>query len=276
MPTPRDPQLKVIESQIRLAIRDAVNRPSRKPFHWGGLTGYQQLEGIAEALRSLPQEADTAYLRGLATQVDRVLQKNRWLAQDLAQAHLWLARIAACLRYPPSDSDLVRSELSSEQVRLEMEQLLQQFLPDHKRQPAQSALQCAWRRLWRTCGSDLLACYDIRGLPPDNLKMEALFGRLRRHQRRISGQKSTRPLRDFGQYQVLLDAQSEEELLRELQQVSQEDYREQRGRLAKAEQPRQQLYRWHRDPRGTARRLVEQHAARRTELARNATALPDA
>ena len=250
----------------------AVNRPSRKPFHWGGLTGYRQLEGIAEALRSMAQDADTAYLHGLAGQVDRVLQKNRWLAQDLAQAHLWLTHIAACLRYPPANSEWAGSELSSEQVRLEMEQLLQQFLPDHKRQPAQSALQCAWRRLWRTCGSDLLPCYDIRGLPPDNLKMEALFGQLRGHQRRISGQKSTRPLRDFGQYQVLLDAQSEEELLRELRQVSQKDYREHRGRLAKAEEPRQQLYRWHRDPLGTARRLVEQHSARRTELARNASA----
>jgi hypothetical protein len=44
-----------------------------------------------------------------------------------------------------------------------------------------------------------LPCYDIVGLPPDNLKLEALFEQLRCHQRRISGRKSTRPLRDFGQ-----------------------------------------------------------------------------
>ena len=43
--------------------------------------------------------------------------------------------------------------------------------------------------------------------------LESLFGRLRRHQRRVSGRKSTRELRDFGQYQVLLLAESEEELL---------------------------------------------------------------
>jgi hypothetical protein len=44
--------------------------------------------------------------------------------------------------------------------------------------------------------------------------------------------------------------------------------------LAKAEEPRQWLHRLHRDPVGTARRLVDQHAARRAELARAAAATP--
>ena len=271
MPTPRDAELIAIETQIRLAIRDAVNRASRKPFHWGGLTGYQQLEGLAQALHSLPREADTAYLHGLATQVERALRKNRRLAQDLDQAHRGLIRIAECLRYPPSSFSVELQHgggLSSTLVRSEMETLLEEFRPDLKRQPAQRALDRAWRRLWQACGSDLLPCYDIHGLPPDNLKMEALFGRLRSHQRRISGRKSTRPLRDFGQYQVLFDAQNEEGLRHQLEQASQEDYREHRRRLAKAEEPRQQLYRLHRNPAATARRLVEWHALRRAELAR--------
>ena len=38
-----------IEAQVRTAIRDAVNRKSRKPFYWGGLKGYEQLEAIAQA-----------------------------------------------------------------------------------------------------------------------------------------------------------------------------------------------------------------------------------
>lgn len=265
-----------IETQLHLAIRDAVNRPSRKPFHWGGWVGYQQLEAIAQALHSLPQDAETAYLHRLATQVDRALQKNHWLAEDLAQAHTWLTRIAACLRYPPSAfpaSDSQGGGLTSSQVCREMEALLEQSHPDLKRQPAQRALDRAWRRLWKACGSDLLPCYDIRGLPPDNLKMESLFERLRSHQRRISGHKSTRPLRDFGQYQVLFDAQHEEDLLPGLQ-VSPKDYWEHRRRLAKAEEPRQQLYRLHRDPASTTRYLVEQHAARRAELTRNAAVPP--
>ncbi len=59
---------------------------------------------------------------------------------------------------------------------------------------------------------------DIPGLPPDNLAMESLFEQLRRHQRRVSGRKSTRKLRDFGQYQVLFLADSEDELLEQIRQ----------------------------------------------------------
>lgn len=258
-----------IETQLRLAIRDAVNRASRKPFHWGGLTGYQQLNGIAQALHDLPQEAETTYLHRLALQVDRVVDNNRALAQNLAEAHRWLGRIASCLRYPPSAfprADSLTRPITGDQVRQEMEALLPHFQPDLKRQPAQAALYHAWHRLWTTCGADLLPCYDLVGLPPDNLKLEARFEQLRCDQRRISGRQSTQPLRDFGQSQILFDAQSEAELLLQIRQVSPADYQAQRQRLAKAEEPRKNLYRMHRDPAKAARRLVTQHATRRAEL----------
>lgn len=266
-----------IETQLRWAIRDAVNRPSRKPFHWGGLAGYQQLEGIAQALQAVPAEDNAAYLLRLARQVNRVVDTNRLLAQDVAAAHAELTQIAACLRYPPSAfpaSRLAEPPVTSDLVRREMDVLLEQFQPDLKRQPAQAALASAWRRLWQTCGADLLPCYDLPGLPPDNLKMETLFGDLRNQQRRISGRKSTQPLRDFGLSQVLFEAQSEAELLQQLQHVPQADYQIQRQRLAKAEEPRQNLYRLHRDPAKAAHRLIEQHAARRTELAQTLATPP--
>lgn len=258
-----------IEAQMRTAIRDAVNRKSRKPFHWGGRAGYQQLEAIGQALGSVPPEAETAYLQRLAGQVNRTLECNHELADDVAQAHTWLRRIAACLRYPhrpPSTANDQQPPLTSDQVRQEMETLLEAFQPDLKRQPAQRALDNAWHRLWETWGPNLLHCYDIPGLPADNLQLESLFGKLRCHQRRISGRKSTRPLRDFGQYQVLFAVESEEDLLEQLRQVPLEDYQAHRRRLAEAEAPRQQLYRLHRDPLGTMRRLVDQHAARRAAL----------
>ena len=265
-----------IETQLRLAIRDAVNRPSRKPFQWGGLAGYQQLEGIAQALQAVPAENNTAYLLRLARQVDRGVDTNRRLAQDVAAAHAALTQIAACLRYPPAAfpaSNRAEPPVTSDLVRREMDALLQEFQPDVKRQPAQAALASTARRLWQTCGTELLSCYDIPGLPPDNLKLETLFGDLRNQQRRISGRKSTRPLRDFGLSQVLFEAPSEAELLQQLQHVSPADYQIQRQRLAKAEEPRQNLYRLHRDPANAARRLIEQHAARRAELAQ-ALAVP--
>jgi uncharacterized protein YecE (DUF72 family) len=262
---PRDPQLVAVEAQLRMAIRDAVNRPSRKPFCWGGLTGYQQLTGLAQALSNLPSEAETSYLHRLAFQVNRVLEKNRRLAQDVAEAYRWFGKIAACLRYPPSSFQLQKPPTGA-QVCQEMETLLHTFQPNLHRQPAQAALYRAWHRLWKTCGTDLLPCYDLVGLPPDNLQLEACFAQLRHHQRRISGCQSTRPLRDFGQFQVLFDAHSETELLHQIQQVSRAEYRSWRQRLALAEAPRQTLCRFHRDPLATAQHLIAQHAARRAQL----------
>jgi len=255
-----------IEAQIRVAIRDAVNRKSRKPFYWGGLKGYEQLKAIAQALEEVPSgEPETSYLRRLKVKVDRVVDTYQVNVEDLKEAHTWLRRIADCLRYPPSHSSPEPS-LTSEQVKREMEALLRSFQPDLKRKPAQAALHGAWHRTWETYGPDLLHCYDIPGLAPDNLMLESLFGRLRRHQRRVSGRKSTRELRDFGQYQVLFLAESEEELLEQIRQVPLEEYRENRQRLEEAEAPRRLLHRLHRDPLGTMRSLVKQHAARRAAL----------
>lgn len=266
----RDGELIEVEGQLRVAVRDAVNRASRKPFYWGGLKGYVQLEAVAQVLRTVPpQEPGTGYLQRLTMQVERALEKNRTLAQDVGQAHTWLLRIARCLRYPPTShppSETSETLLTSERVKQEMEELLRQFQPDLERRPAQAALYHAWHRVWKTCGTDLLPCYDIPGLPPDNLGLEALFGRLRRHTRRISGRKSTRELRDFGQYQVLFLADSEAELLEQLRQVPLAEYQARRLCLAQAEAPRQFLHRLHRHPLDTVRTLVNQHAARRTEL----------
>jgi hypothetical protein len=255
-----------IEAQVRVAIRDAVNRKSRKPFYWGGLKGYEQLEAIAQALEEVPSdEPETRYLQRLKMRVDRVVEAYRVNVADLREAHTWLRRIADCLRYPPSDSTPGPS-LTGEQVKQEMEALLKSFQPDLKRKPAQAALHGAWHRTWEDYGPDLLHCYDIPGLPPDNLMLESLFGRLRRHQRRVSGRKSTRELRDFGQYQVLFLAESEEELLAQIRQVSLAEYRENRRRLEEAEAPRRLLHRLHRDPLRTMHDLVKQHAVRRAAL----------
>ncbi|MCP4898769.1 MAG: site-specific recombinase [bacterium] len=255
-----------VEAQIRVAIRDAVNRKSRKPFYWGGLKGYEQLEAIAEALEEVPSDRpETDYLRRLKIRVDQVVEAYQVNVADLREAHTWLRRIADCLRYPPSDPTPEPS-LTGAQVKQEMEALLQSFQPDLKRRPAQAAIHDAWHRTWEEYGADLLPCYDIPGLPPDNLMLESLFGRLRRHQRRVSGRKSTRELRDFGQYQVLFLAESEQDLLEQIRQVSLEEYRENRLRLEEAEAPRRLLHRLHRDPLRTMRNLVDQHSARRTAL----------
>lgn len=266
----RDVELMAIESQIRAAIRDCVNRTSRKPFRWGGLSGYQQLETIGQILRSLPcREVDTGYLSLLSVWIDQALSNNLSLALDLAEAHKWLRQIADCLRYPEYSkrsadnvTDITQtnsSPLTSFQVRREMEELLQQFMPDHQQNPAQFTLKKKLQKLWDKYGTNLLHCYDIPGLPADNLNIESLFSNLRRHQRRISGRKSTIELRDFGEYQVLFVAETEKQLLEQIQQVPITEYKTQRRKLALAEVPRQRKHRLHHDPITAIQSLVNQH-----------------
>ena len=252
-------ELTEIEDQFRMAIRDAVNRATRKPFYWGGLKGYRQLESIAQALHTMPV-VDNAFFSRLIRQVDRTLESNRQLAETIDQTFTWFLRIAACLRYPPRLYVDVPLPTRS-QVKQEMEELLQNFKINARAQVVPLSLYSGLRKRWDLFGDDLLHCFEIPGLPQDNLKVESLFGRLRCHQRRISGRKSTQPLRDFGHYQILFLAESEEQLLEQLRGVPVEDYQEQRKLQAHAEAPRKFLARLHRDPAKTMQDLAEKYIA---------------
>jgi hypothetical protein len=142
-----------------------------------------------------------------------------------------------------------------------MELLIQKTQPDGMVQRAQIRLLSGLQKRWQLYGPDLLHCYEITGLPPDNLKLESFFGRLRRHQRRISGRNSTRELLDFGQAQVLFTAASLPELLSQIQMIPPDLYHRHRQRLAQAERPRQFFRRLHRDPLATVQALVSCHTA---------------
>jgi len=248
-----------IEDQFRMAIRDAVNRATRKPFYWGGLKGYRQLESIAQALHTMPV-AENAFFSRLIRQVDRTLENNRQLAETIDKTYTWFLRIAACLRYPPR-SYVEAPTPTRHQVKQEMEELLQNLEIEARRQVVPLSLYSGLRKRWDLFGDDLLHCFDIPDLPQDNLKVESLFGRLRCHQRRISGRKSTQPLRDFGHYQILFLAESEEQLLEQLRGVPVEDYQEQRKHQTQAEAPRRFLARLHRDPEKTMQNLADKYIA---------------
>lgn len=259
-------------------MRDVLHRSTRKPLQWGGLAGYTQLVALESVLRQVPAEAETATLRQLAQRVTHAVAVCQPAAGDLAAAHDWLRQIAATLGYSattattPDPSPL--PSRSSAHVRAEMEELLASCPSPLSHQPAQTALLRAWRRLWRTWGPELLFCYDIPALPPHNLRLEGFFGRLRGHQRRISGRASTRPLRVFGVFQVLFAATSEADLLAQLRTVPYAEYLTQRQRLADGEAGEQALRRLHRNATATITALLQQHATRRAALAAPGPFLP--
>jgi hypothetical protein len=225
------------------------------------------LEAIAEGLRPIQESpGENAYLRLLSHRVDRVLAKNRTVAEDLKAAHEKLREIAQCLHYPakpPSEENTLPdpdAKVSGQQVAQEIEKLMGASRMTGRVQRAQIRLLDGLKKRWTLYGPELLHCYDIPGLPQDNLQLESWFGQIRRHQRRISGRKSTRELQDFGQAQVLFVASSLEELHQQIQAVPHSAYRAYRERLAKAELPRQFLHRLHQDPLKTIQALVSQHS----------------
>lgn len=204
-------------------------------------------------------DSQRGYFQQLSKQVKRVLDKNRTLANNVQEAHQWLRQISDCLHYPRKSHS--GDAISSSQVAKEMKELLNRFQPDPKYQRPQSAIKSKLQRNWNLYGADLLHTYDIPGLPPDNLQIESLFGRLRRHQRRVSGRKSTRPLREFGQYQVLFSADSQADLLNHLRTVPLHEYRKHRKLLEAAETSRHFMHCLHRDPEVALQRLVNTYSS---------------
>jgi hypothetical protein len=149
--------------------------------------------------------------------------------------------------------------LTSTTIRHEMEVLVKTHQSTSSQYPVQAALSIGFRRCWTSYGCDLLHCYDIPGLPPDNLRLESIFGKLRNYSRRIAGRKSTRELRDFGQCQILFLVESPEDLLEQMQQVPLATNQAQRESLEKAEAPQRFLRQLHRDTPKTTRKLLSKH-----------------
>ena len=257
-----------MEMQLRAAIRDSVNLASRKPFFWGGLKGYQQLEGIAEGLHQAEgTSVENEFLQRLILQVDRTLTQNQTLAAELEETHGWLYKVAICLRYPPSSySETDWQKLTSQQVAHDMENLLKQLRPEAKNKSIFSQFYHALSKRWKNYGPELLHCYDILGLPPDNLRLEGFFNRLRCHQRRVSGRKSTKALRDFGQFQALFMADSQTDLLEQIRHVPMEKYQESRQRLIDSESSRRFIHQFHRDPKKTIHCLLDRYVERQRKL----------
>jgi hypothetical protein len=217
---------------------------------------------MADRLLDQIQETnpESHYLRLLQARVTKVLARNRDAADDMERAHQVLSQISGCLHYPPPKPGAqLDQKIDSQKVSQEITMLIQETKPDGKIKRAQIGLLKAIKKRWELFGEELLFCYDIPGLPQDNLKLESLFSRIRRHQRRISGRKSTRELQDFGQVQLFFTAGSLQELLEQIQVIPHEAYLFHRSRLAEAELPSQFIHRLHHDPATTISTLVHYH-----------------
>jgi hypothetical protein len=184
-------------TRCRRAIQDARHLGSRKPFHCGGLRGYDQLQAIADhlAARQRDQGLD-AYLSKLHERVQRALAQARPLADEVRQAKEWLVRVERLLAETPQTEG---AQPPSAIQRQRMRALLAECERQVPVPPTVQALRRTWRRMLDGWEADLYHCYDIEGLPRSNLGIEALLGQARRQQRRRRGQADTSPLAVTGQ-----------------------------------------------------------------------------
>jgi hypothetical protein len=249
----------------RRAIRDALNRSSRKPFQCGGLRGYDQLVGIDLHLQERRmQRGPDAYLDQLHERVQSALRSAASQADQVRQTHAFLIQVEHYLAQAhrsgskPDISETDAPTSDSETVRQELDKMFSDLVQPPKTCPLARRLARRWRAMRKSWLPHILHCYDIPGLPRSNLDLESTFGTLRRSQRRISGRKETSPIRIFGPGAITLLALDDEQVLPLLQSVSPDTYWSQRRQQEECEEPHRWLTRLHRDPTRALSQVDEQ------------------
>jgi hypothetical protein len=265
----------------RRAIRDALNRASRKPFQCGGLHGYIQLQGIEHHLQLRIHSGHDPYLALLHKRVQQALASTATQAERLRQTHAFLLSVERYLATVPCPSNQSASSAEggptqgSETVRRELEAMFSDWMQQDKDNPLARRLNRRWQSMSETWLPGILHCYDIPGLPRSNLELESSFGALRRAQRRTSGRKETAQLRVFGPGEVVLLSLQDAEILPLLQSVPVDEYWSQRRRQEEREEPRRWLKRLHRDPVKALAQVDEQFYAVVNAQTRASSDAPD-
>jgi len=249
----------------RRAIRDALNRSSRKPFQCGGLRGYDQLVGIDLHLQERRmQRGPDAYLDQLHERVQNALRSAASQADQVRQTHAFLTQVERYLAQAhgsgpkPGASETDAPTSDSKTVRQKLDKMFSDLVQPPKTCPLARRLARRWRAMRKSWLPHILHCYDVPGLPRSNLDLESTFGMLRRSQRRISGRKETSPIRIFGPGAIALLALDDEQVLPLLQSVSPDTYWSQRRRQEECEEPHRWLTRLHRDPTWALSQVDEQ------------------
>jgi len=248
-------QMERYYGYYRRAVRDALTRTSRKPLQYGGLQGYDQLVGINQALLQRQEKwgADP-YLDALQQRVQTTVTAAQAQAASIRQAKDCLVEVERCLARSPLPSlDTPPEPTPCSPPRSQIvAQKLTRIFDDLARQPELSSTSLRLiekgKRMKKKWLPGILHCFDTPGLPRHNLKLEGLFGTLRRNERRVSGRKETSPLRIFGPGELMLTALNEHEILPLLQSVSAQTYWAERRQQEEREEPRRWLRRLHQNP----------------------------
>lgn len=254
-------QMRQIEHLLRKSFQQVLRHPSRYPSTFGALAGYQQLQGIIQAMRERVPQEEESYLHRLLASGEQALDAAADLAGEVMGSAQLLAQLTNILfeplSEPLSDLQLLSSEKSGADVKKEAIDLLD--LANSRPGSLSEAFITQSKSLILKWEGSLFNCYDVPLLPANNAALESRFNRLRRGQRRISGRKSTTELRRTAHLQLLLYAESEEELLEQFFLVPEEAYLKTRISLEAAEEVQRQMARLRRKPYETASALIDKY-----------------
>lgn len=181
--------------QLHQAFLDCLTRPGRTPLLFGGLRGYDHLEQIVRSLAAhLPRQRETPLPPSLRAG-QAALARTQLLAASVRATHQRLHQVAHLLAHP---LDLLPAETPTAEIgaclRRHWHHLLLDWCAAAPERSVERAFALKGLDLLTDWGPDLFHCYRLPDLPSSNTALEALFGDLRRHQRRLSGRKETKSL----------------------------------------------------------------------------------
>ncbi len=187
-----------------------------------------------------------SYLDALQQRLETALTAMSSQAEALGQAKELLIKVQHCLEQPCSDP--TEPPVTAKSVKSDLEQIFSDLGQPSQLYPTVQALSLKWQKMRQTWLPGILHCYDDPQLPRHNIQLESLFGRMRRHQRRVSGRKETSPLRTFGPGLLMSLSLNEAEILPWLQSIPVETYWAQRRKQEELEEPRRWMGRLRRNP----------------------------
>ena len=139
---------------------------------------------------------------------------------------------------------------TARQVKHDVKQFLKHLEQIAIASPAEAKVVAAILKAVRHRWWGLFTCYQVSNVPSSNNDLETFFKDMKHHQRRITGRKSVHEfILRYGSFAAFIDyAESFDDLLIRLRQVTPQDFKQARQALQKVQLRLKKLYRFRHHP----------------------------
>ena len=168
------------------------------------------------------------------------------LSAQLKRQSAWVIELARLF-----DPDDERGQpRTARQVKREVKQFLGRLDQEAVERPADAKVIAGITKAVRHRWWGLFTCYRISNVPSSNNDLETFFRDMKHHQRRITGRKSVHDfILRYGPFAAFIDyAETFDDLLARLRQVTPKHFKQARGALQKIETRLKKLYRFRHHP----------------------------